>query len=256
MLRKFFILSALVLLTGCNRYYYPSSLSPADLVSQQNQLKPEIQSLQGWVKVQLQSSAGNYILAQKIFYSTPGRWRLEIAGIFGIPVILVVIDQHDFQLFIPLRNILVKGKTAELGSAFTINDLLQGFIYGARLDLDRGQNVVVEENSKAYKVAWTVDGQQYLAWVNKATKIITRQETRSLRTEEAVRIVTRAGMIKAGNDFYPETVSVYDRDLKQKVTFKFSGLTFNAKFDQNMFTLKLPAQYEEKKFSDFLRGLQ
>lgn len=224
-------------------------------MSQQNQPKPEIQSLQGWVKVQLQTSAGNYILAQKISYAAPGRLRLEIAGIFGIPVILVVIDQNDFQLFIPLRNILVKGKTDELGPAFTINDLLQGFIYGTRLDLDRGQNVIVEENSKAYKVAWIADGQQYLAWVNKATRIITRQEIRSLRTKEAIRIVERAGVIKAGNDFYPGTVSVYDRDLQQKVTFKFSQLTFNAKFDQNIFTLKLPAQYEEKKLADFLQGL-
>lgn len=251
-----FILAALILLTGCNRYYYPSRLSPADLLSQQNQPKPELQSLQGWVKVQLQSSTGNYILAQKLFYAAPGRLRLEIAGIFGIPVILVVIDHNDFQLFIPIRNILVKGKTDELGPAFTINDLLQGFIYGARLDVGRGQDVTVEENSKSYKVSWTADGQQYISWVNKATKIITRQEIRSLRTKEAIRIVERAGVLKAGNDFYPGTVSVYDRDLQQKVTFKFSQLVFNARFDQNMFTLKLPAQYEEKKLSDFLHGLQ
>jgi outer membrane lipoprotein-sorting protein len=248
-----FILSTLVLLTGCNRYYSPSTLSPAAFISQQDQSQSAIQSLQGWVKVQLQSSAGNYILAQKIYYSSPNRLRLEIAGILGIPVIMVVIDGNDFQFFIPVRNILIKGKTDELGPAFTINDLLQGFIYGHRLDLEQGQDIAITENSKAYKVTWHVDGQQNLAWVNKATKIITRHESRSLRTKEAVRTVERAGIIKVGDRYYPGTVSVYDRDLGQKVTFKFSGLSFNQKLDQDMFKLKLPAKYEEKKLSDFLQ---
>ncbi|MDD5491808.1 MAG: hypothetical protein PHV60_03875, partial [bacterium] len=130
MRRKLLLISVLITLTGCNRYYYPSTLSPAVFMDQQNQPQSNIQSLQGWVKVQLQSNAGNYILAQKIYYSSPNLLRLDIAGILGIPVVMVVIDQNDFQLFIPVRNILVKGKTDELGPAFTINDLLQGFIYG------------------------------------------------------------------------------------------------------------------------------
>jgi hypothetical protein len=251
-----FILFTLSLLTGCNRYYYPSTLSPASFMSQQGQPQTAIQSLQGWVKVQLQSSAGNYILAQKIYYSSPDRLRLEIAGLLGMPVVLVVIDQNDFQLFIPVRNILVKGKTGELGPAFTINDLLQGFIYGARLDLTQGQDIAILENRKAYQVTWIADGQQNLAWVNKATKVITRHEIRSLRTKEAIRIVERAGIIKVGDRYYPGLVSVYDRDLGQKATFKFSQLSFNQKIDQDMFKLKLPAKYEEKKLSDFLSQFQ
>ncbi|MDD5491477.1 MAG: hypothetical protein PHV60_02190, partial [bacterium] len=179
-----------------------------------------------------------------------------IAGILGIPVVMVVIDQNDFQLFIPVRNILVKGKTDELGPAFTINDLLQGFIYGARLDLDRGQDIVITENNKTYKVTWIADGQQNLAWIDKVTKVITRHESRSLRTKEAIRIVERAGIIKVEDKYYPSLVSVYDRDLRQKVTFRFSGLSFNQKIDQEMFRLKLPAKYEERKLSDFLQGLQ
>jgi hypothetical protein len=225
-------------------------------MSQQYQPQTDIQSLQGWVKVQLQSTAGNYILAQKIYYSSPSRLRLEIAGILGIPVVIVVIDQNDFQFFIPVRNILVKGKTDELGPAFTINDLLQGFIYGARLDLARGQDIAITENSKAYKITWIENGQQNLAWVSKITKVITRHEIRSLRTKEAIRIVERAGIIKVGNTYYPGTVSVYDRDLGQKATFKFSNLAFNQPLDQNLFTLKLPAKYEEKKLSDLLQELQ
>ncbi len=223
---------------------------------QQSQPQAAIQSLQGWVKVQLQSSAGNYILAQKIYYSSPDRLRLEIAGILGIPVVIVVIDQNDFQFFIPIRNILVKGKTDELGPAFTINDLLQGFIYGSRLDLEQGQNIIITENRKAYKVTWIADGQQNLAWVNKATKVITRHEVRSLRTNEAIRIVERAGIIKVGDRYYPGLVSVYDRDLRQKATFKFSRLAFNETINADMFKLKLPAAYEEKRLSDFLRELQ
>jgi outer membrane lipoprotein-sorting protein len=250
------LILVLVLLTGCNRYYYPSTLAPAALVNQQSQPQSEIQSLQGWVKVQLQSSAGNYILAQKIYYSSPNRLRLEIAGILGIPVVMVVIDQDDFQFFIPVRNILVKGRTDELGPAFTINDLLQGFIYGARLDLEQGQDIAITENSKTYKVTWTVDGQQNLAWVNKATRVITRHEVRSGRTKEAIRIVERAGIIKVGNTYYPGTVSVYDRDLRQKVTFKFSGLVFNQSISPDMFKIKLPEKYEEKKLSDLLQELQ
>lgn len=225
-------------------------------MDQQNQPQSNIQSLQGWVKVQLQSNAGNYILAQKIYYSSPNLLRLDIAGILGIPVVMVVIDQNDFQLFIPVRNILVKGKTDELGPAFTINDLLQGFIYGARLDLDRGQDIVITENNKTYKVTWIADGQQNLAWIDKVTKVITRHESRSLRTKEAIRIVERAGIIKVEDKYYPSLVSVYDRDLRQKVTFRFSGLSFNQKIDQEMFRLKLPAKYEERKLSDFLQGLQ
>ncbi|MDD5131088.1 MAG: DUF4292 domain-containing protein [bacterium] len=256
MLRKFLILSVLVFFTGCNRYYYTSTLSPAALMDRQDQPQAEIRSLQGWVKVQLQSSAGNYILAQKIYYSAPNRLRLEIAGILGISVVMVVIDQDDFQLFIPVRNILVKGKTNELGPAFTINDLLQGFIYGARLDLEQGQDISITENSKAYKITWLAAGQQNLAWINKATKVITRHEVRSLRTKEAIRIVERAGIIKVGDNYYPGLVSVYDRDLRQKVTFKFSGLSFNQAIDQDLFKLKLPVAYEEKKLSDFLQGLQ
>jgi len=250
------MLSALVLLTGCNRYYYPSTLNPVALMSQQDQPQTNIQSLQGWVKVQLQSRVGNYILAQKIYYSSPDRLRLEIAGILGIPVIMVVIDQNDFQLFIPVRNILVSGKTDELGPAFTINDLLQGFIYGSRLDLEQGQDITITENSKAYKVTWIADGRQNLAWVNKTTKVITRHEIRSLRTKEAIRVVERAGIIKIGDRYYPGLVSVYDRDLQQKATFKFSGLSFNQQIAADMFKLKLPAKYEEKKLSDFLRELQ
>lgn len=225
-------------------------------MNQQYQPQSDIQSLEGWVKVQLQSTAGNYILAQKIYYSSPNRLRLEIAGILGIPVVIVVIDQNDFQFFIPVRNILVKGKTDELGPAFTINDLLQGFIYGARLDLSRGQDITITENSQAYKIAWVENGQQNLAWVNKATKVISRHEIRSLRTKEAIRIVERAGIIKVGKTYYPGTVSVYDRDLRQKATFKFSNLAFNLQLDPALFTLKLPAKYEERKLSDLLQELQ
>ncbi|MDD5259529.1 MAG: hypothetical protein PHD29_06140 [bacterium] len=256
MQRKLLLIGVLITLTGCNRHYFPSTLSPGAFMSQQSQSQAEIQSLQGWVKVQLQSSAGNYILAQKIYYSSPNLLRLEIAGILGIPVVMVVIDQNDFQLFIPIRNILVKGRTDELGPAFTINDLLQGFIYGSRLDLGTGQNIIITENSKSYKVAWIAEGQQNLAWVNKATKVITRHEVRSLRTNEAIRIVERAGIIKVGDWYYPGLVSVYDRDLRQKATFKFSRLSFNEQISADVFKLKLPATYEEKKLSDFLRDFQ
>lgn len=256
MIRKIILLAVLITLTGCNRYYYPSTLNPAAFIEQQGQPQSSIQNLQGWVKVQLQSNAGNYILAQKIYYSSPNQLRLDIAGILGIPVVMAVIDQNDFQLFIPVRNILIKGKTDELGPAFTINDLLQGFIYGARLDLEQGQDIAITENNKTYKVTWIMDGQQNLAWIDKTTKVITRHEIRSLRTKEAIRIVERAGIIKVEDRYYPSLVSVYDRELRQKVTFKFSGLSFNQKIEPDMFKLKLPAKYEERKLSDFLQGLQ
>ncbi len=256
MQRKLLLIGVLITLTGCNRYYFPSTLSSGALMSQQDQPQTEIQSLQGWVKVQLQSNTGNYVLAQKIYYASPGLLRLEIAGILGMPVVMVVIDRNDFQFFIPVRNILVTGKTYELGPAFTINDLLQGFIYGSKLDLAQGQDIIITENKKDYKVTWVTAGQQNLAWVNKATKVITRHEVRSLRTKEAIRIVERGGIIKVGERYFPGLVSVYDRDLQQKATFKFSGLSFNEKIAADMFKLKLPAAYEEKKLSDFLQDLQ
>jgi outer membrane lipoprotein-sorting protein len=247
------MLCCLPVLSGCNHYYLADSITPAGLAEQLAQPAPEIQGLSGIVKIQIQSSVGSYQLAQKLYYKSPDKLRLEIIGIFGLPAILVLIEGEDFQLFVPVRNILIKGKTTELGPAFSINDLMAGFLYGSRLDLAGGSEFRLEENSRVYRLSWMAQGFRQQALIDKRSRIITSQEQFTVRSNTLIRQVKREKFTQAGQHYYPRLISIYDRDLKQKVTFLFSKLTFNPSLAADIFQLKLPARYEEKSLGDFLK---
>jgi len=247
------MLCCLPLLSGCNRYYLNNSLAPAMLADKINQPLPGLSSLSGVVKIQIQSSAGNYQLVQKLYYRQPDKLRLEIIGIFGLPAILVLIEGDDFRLFVPIKNILIKGKTSELGPAFSINDLLTGFLYGCRLDLKGGSDFKLEENDRYYRLSWLAQGYRQQATVDKKTSIIVRQEILETKTNEVVREVHRERFTEVGNRYYPRLISLYDREMKQKITFLFSSLAFDPALAEDRFQLKLPAHYEEKSLSDFMK---
>lgn len=240
-------------LAGCNRYYVAPATTTDRLLKEINQSTMGICSLKGVAKIQIQSSVGNYQLVQKIFYLAPDKIRLEILGIFGVPAIQVLIEGEQLQLFMPVRNVLVKGEASELGFAFAINDIVATFLNGAKLDLPAGALVSLEENRKFYQLSWVeAEGQCQEVLVDKKTKIIARQLVRRTRDRVIIRKIERSNFIKSGQYYYPKQVSIYDRDLKQKVTFLFSQLQLNLPLEPQVFQLKLPSQYEQKNLSDFL----
>jgi outer membrane lipoprotein-sorting protein len=250
--RLLLIIISCTTLLGCNRFYLSKTITPAALAEQVNQSPRTLKSLKGFVRVQIQSSIGNYVLGQKLWYAQPDKLRLEIVGIFGIPAILVTMQGEDFQLFVPVRNILIRGKAPDLGPAFSINDLLAGFLYGSRLE-PSGSGVTLEENTGYYRVSWGDGAYRQQALIDKKSRILIRQRTSSLKDGTLVREVDRSSLIKSGDSYYPRRISIYDREQKQKVTFLFSQLEFDPVLPTDTFTLKLPKQYEERSLADFMK---
>lgn len=215
-----------------------------------------LQTLHGVAKVQIENKLGNYIISQKIWYKHPGNIRLETIGIFGLPLIHTLINDKTVSIFIPVKNMLLKGEISELGDAFTLKDIVTELFQGTVPAIGEGyQDLLLKESSRAYLITWSEHHLVHKVWVNKRSNTVTKYDIYSKKNNVLLKRVERSSFFRDKKNYFPRLIAIYDKESAQKVTIRFVNLNVNEVLSDDIFTLPLPAQYEERDVREFLQGL-
>lgn len=254
--RKFlFWFGSIALFAGCLPYYRSTEIEPLQFLAARKANPVFLQTLSGTARIQVENKLGNYLISQKVFYRHPDKLRFETTGIFGMPMLHTLIKDNTIAIFVPIKNILVKGQFTGHEQTFSFHEIIREFFQGTSLPVGNdAQKLNLRESSATYLFTWEENGLMHKAWLNKRMDIVTRYEIYLPGKKYPFKRLQRGGFVKNEKGYFPRKISLYDGESHQKIIIVFVHLEVNPLLAESVFTLPLPAYYEEKDLQEFLQS--